>query len=77
MAKKLSRALNLDIEKCVTQAGVGRFEIILIAAARARELSRQHRNSGNMTIDHVHTGMSSLLEVQEGKIGVEYLRKIK
>jgi DNA-directed RNA polymerase omega subunit len=70
-----SRGTSIDTEKCVEQVGGNRFDLVLIAAARAREISRQHRHNENKR--QVNAPVSALLEIQEGKINKEYLKKIK
>ena len=74
MALSLSRGPSVDTEKCVTQIG-GRFELVLAATVRAREIRRQHRESDKF--EHVHSTVTALLEIQEGKIGREYLKRVK
>jgi len=75
MPQHFSRATELDLEKCLESANVGRFELILIAATRAREIRRQNKESDKF--EHLHSNMTSLLEIQEGKIGRDYLKRIK
>jgi len=70
----LSRGPTIDTEKCVDQIG-NRFNMVLIAAARAREIKRQNRESDAR--EHVHSNITALLEIQSGKIGLDYLKKIK
>lgn len=60
---KLSRTPELNIEKCVEQAGGNRYDMILIAAQRARELAKANARSDK----YVNTAVSALLELQEGK----------
>ena len=70
--KKLdSRHLQLNMEKCVEQVGNYRYDLVLIAAERLRELKKQHRHGKHQsTID-------ALLEIQEGKIdATTYLAKM-
>jgi DNA-directed RNA polymerase subunit omega len=71
---KLTRTMN-DIDKCVEMIG-GRFNLVLVAAQRTRELRRGSRplvdNSNNST-----SCVLALKEIEQGKIGVEYLRKIR
>jgi DNA-directed RNA polymerase omega subunit len=69
-----SRGPQLDTDQCVENAG-NRFDLVLIAAARAREIARQHRHSGST--ESVYASVSALLEIQEGKIGREYLKKVR
>ena len=74
----LSRGPTIDTEKCVENVGMSRFDLVLIAAARAREIKRQHRDNPNASFGQVHTVVSALLDIQEGKIDpVAYLKKIK
>ena len=72
--KRLSRGPGVDTEKCVAHVG-GRFDLVLIATVRAREIRRQHRESDKF--EHVHSTVTALLEIQEGKIGREYLKRVK
>jgi DNA-directed RNA polymerase omega subunit len=69
-----SRGPGIDTEKCVEQVGGSRFDLVLIATVRARELSRRHKASELTT--QVNAPVSALLEIQEGKIGKEYLKKV-
>lgn len=66
-----SRHPVLDMEKCVAQVGNYRYDLVLIAAERLRELKKQHRHGKHQsTID-------ALIEIQEGKIDpVAYLTKM-
>ena len=70
-----SRGPNIDTEKCVEQAGGNRFDLVLIATVRARELSRRHKAAGLTT--QVNAPVSALLEIQEGKIGPDYLKRVE
>ena len=71
----VSRGTLLDNDKCVEQVGGNRFEMILIATIRAREIKRQHQSSEKY--EHRHSNVTALLEVQEGKLSKEYLKRIK
>jgi len=68
-----SRGTQVDTTACVEQIG-NRFDLILAASARAREISRLNRNSTRF--EHTHASVTALLEIQEGKIGREYLKKV-
>ena len=68
-----SRGTKIDTDKCVDNIGGNRFDLVLAAAARARELKRLNRNSTRF--EHTHATVTALLEIQEGKIGKEYLYK--
>ena len=74
MNKKLSRNLDVDTEKCVQNVGGNRYNLVLIAAARSREITRKHILAENPK--QLNAPISALLEIQEGKIGKEYLRKV-
>ena len=73
--KSLSRGPEIDTEKCVENIGGNRFDLVLIASARARELSRRHKAAGHST--QINAPVSALLDIQEGKIGREYLKKVE
>jgi DNA-directed RNA polymerase omega subunit len=70
-----SRGPEIDTQRCVEQAGGNRFDLVLIATVRARELSRRHKAAGLTT--QVNAPVSALLEIQEGKIGRDYLRRVE
>jgi DNA-directed RNA polymerase omega subunit len=72
-AKKLSRTLELDNDKIVEKIG-DRFMTVIIASQRARDLARQHRHKEDGV--HFNAPIAALLEIQEGKIDREYLRKV-
>jgi DNA-directed RNA polymerase omega subunit len=71
----LSRGPSIDTEQCIAQVGGNRFNLVLIAATRAREIKRGHSTSEQR--EHVHSNITALQEIQEGKIGIEYLKKMK
>ena len=74
--KALSRGTDIDTDKCVEQADGNRFNLVLIAAARAREIKRQHASSDKR--EHVYSIVTALNEIQEGKIDPKtYLGKVK
>ena len=70
-----SRGTLINTENCVENVGANRFNLVLIAAARAREIRRQHKDSESR--EHVFANVTALLEIQEGKVGSEYLKKVK
>jgi DNA-directed RNA polymerase omega subunit len=70
----LSRGPGIDTEKCVEMVG-NKFDLVLIASARAREIRRQNKDSNKR--EHVHTVIPALEEIQAGKIGREYLKKVR
>jgi DNA-directed RNA polymerase subunit K/omega len=75
MTKVLSRTQEIDVERCVVNAGSNRFDMILLLAARAREISKRDRETdpskGSYPV------VSALLELQNKQIGREYLKKVK
>jgi DNA-directed RNA polymerase omega subunit len=62
----LSRGTGIDTERCVRNAGANQFNLILYAAARARELKQQYKNKHEY--DHPSATVTALLEIQQGKI---------
>jgi DNA-directed RNA polymerase omega subunit len=74
-SKTLSRGPNIDTEKCVENIGGNRFDLVLIATERAREIKRQNQESDKR--EHVYSIISALTDIQDGSVGREYLKKIK
>jgi DNA-directed RNA polymerase omega subunit len=70
-----SRGPDLDTSACVKAVGGSKYDLVLIAAARARELAQAHRNSQSETV--LHAPVTALLDIQEGRAGREYLLKIR
>jgi hypothetical protein len=67
-----SRNLEIDTEKCVNQAGGYRYDLILIASERLREIRRQNKSG-----ERYYTTIDALLDVQEGRVDpIEYLAKV-
>ena len=63
----------IDINTCCKQVGNKRFDLVLITAAKMREM-RFHR----MGTDKITTISEALMEIQEGRVDAqEYLRKLK
>ncbi len=72
----LSRGPKLDIEQCVVGAGGNRFDLVLIASARAREIRRQHASSDKR--EHVHSCVTALMDIEAGKVDpITYIKKVK
>ena len=63
----------VDTDRCVNNIG-NRFNLVLAAAQRARELKRGHRKLTSGSDGNIIT---ALKEIEEGHVGVELLRKIK
>jgi len=70
----LSRGPEIDTDLCVANIG-NRYNLVLVAAHRAKEIKRQHKDSDKR--EHVHSNITALLEIQAGKVGVDYLKRIK
>lgn len=64
---------QIDTNKAVAAIG-NRFELVLIAAVRARELKRNHAPKVKSTSNNIVT---ALKEIEEGHIGREYLKRVK
>jgi DNA-directed RNA polymerase subunit omega len=60
-------------EKAVEQVG-NRFDLVLIASVRARELKRGHLP---LIISDNKPAVTALNEIEQGKIGREYLKKVQ
>ena len=72
----LSRGTGIDTDLCVENAGGNRFDLVLIASARSREIRRQ--NLGSEKREHVHSIVSALEEIQRGMIEPrKYLAKVR
>jgi DNA-directed RNA polymerase omega subunit len=74
LRKTASRGTTLNNDLCVENVG-NRFDLVIIAAIRARELARQHRHSERK--DQLNAPVTALLEIQEGKVGAEYLKRVR
>ena len=70
----LSRSPEIDTDVCVANVG-NRYNLVLIAAHRAREIKRQHNDS--MKREHVYSNITALLDIQSGKVGLEYLKRVR
>jgi DNA-directed RNA polymerase subunit K/omega len=70
-----SRGTEIDTELCVKNAGNDRYMLIIMAAARAKQIARQHRASENPA--HIYPVISALMEFQTGELSIDSARKIK
>jgi DNA-directed RNA polymerase omega subunit len=74
--KILSRGPSIDIEKCVEAVGGNRFNLVLIATAKSREIRRQHASSEKR--EHVHSIITALGEIEAGTVDADkYLGKVR
>ena len=64
-----SRAREVDIEQCIRGIPSGnKFDLIVAAAQRAREIRTSSRNSnGKQVVSDNHPVITALLEFQSGK----------
>jgi len=72
---------GLDIQKCVKNVGGSRFELILIAATRSREIA-QKRNIANAADSamkfRMKPNIEALQEIEEGRYTKEdYMKSIR
>ena len=71
--RQISRGPQIDTELCTRNVDDGRFNLVLVASERLRELRRQNKDSGKYI-----TPVDALLDVQAGKVdATEYLAKIR
>ena len=75
MPQPLSRSSEVDTDLCVANSGGNRFMLVIMAAARSREIRRQHKSSDKF--EHLHSNITALKEFQEGKLNVDYVKKMK
>ena len=77
MQRKIKQSMGpqVDTHKCVENVNNNKFNLVLIAAARAREIRKHHATTESP--EYSHAPVMALLEIQRGEIGVEYLRKIR
>jgi DNA-directed RNA polymerase subunit K/omega len=71
----LSRGPTIDMEKCLEQAGGNRYNMIIIAAQRAREIARKHRADERK--DAAYPVVNALQQLEAGQYGIEYLNKVR
>ena len=69
----VKETVRIDTDKCVSNIG-NRFDMVLIASIRAKELKKGHRPKVATQSKPV---VAALEEIEAGKITREYLKKIK
>jgi len=69
-----SRGTHIDTERCVNNIG-NRFQLVIIASMRAREIAQLNRHSNRF--EHLHTPVTALLEVQSGELQLGDIRRVK
>lgn len=62
----------IDTDQCVANVG-NRFDLILVASARVRELRRGHAKKVPHNNSHPIT---ALREIEAGHVGRDYLKKV-
>jgi DNA-directed RNA polymerase omega subunit len=71
---------EIDVDLALANIGGNRFELILIAATRAREIEANRRiaQSANNSLKFRNRTVSAALqEVEEGKVGRDYLNRVR
>jgi DNA-directed RNA polymerase omega subunit len=67
-----SRSSEIDMERCVEQAG-GRYDLVIAAAQRLREMKRRARDTNKYV-----TAIDALKEVESGTFNMmDYLIKVR
>jgi DNA-directed RNA polymerase omega subunit len=75
---KQSPDINIDV--CVDNVGGSQFQLVLIAATRAREIANSRRIIMKGEPAHKFenkTVAAALSDVENGKVGREYLQKVR
>lgn len=65
----------MNLQQCVEAMDNSRYNLVLVAAARARELV--HAQKQNDWATHINAPVQALLDVQQGLVGLDYLRKVR
>ena len=68
-----SRGTHIDTQRCVVNANSNRYDLVLMASARAKEIKR--RNQDSMRQEHVGAPVTALLEIQRGEVSIDYVNK--
>jgi len=63
----------IDTDKCVNNIG-NRFNLVLVASQRTRELHRGSRKLVNTNNGHIIT---ALQEIEAGHVTADYLKRVK
>ena len=61
-----SRTPQIDMQKCIENSGTNKFEMILLAAARAKQIRK--KNPDSLEHEHTHAAVTALLEIQNNKL---------
>jgi DNA-directed RNA polymerase omega subunit len=63
------------MEKVIRQSGHGRFDMVIQATQRAREIKQQNKHSTKE--EHLHGPVTALLEIESGKVDQDYALKVR
>jgi len=74
MKKLVSRTQQVNRDICLKNSGGNQYEMILMVAARAREMARDANKKNEYD---VHMILPAMMELQAGKYGREYLGKLR
>lgn len=77
--KAVNTVERYNIDNCLVPFGGNRFQMILAAATRAREIAGTRNiadKNGNRKPYANKSVVEALCEIDEGKFGIEYLDKI-
>jgi len=72
--QKQSRGTEIDTDLCVANCNNNRYDLVILASARARQIMRQHRESENPA--HIYPIVKALLEFQTGEISIDAATKV-
>jgi DNA-directed RNA polymerase omega subunit len=78
--KTVNTVERYNIDNCVSVFEGSRYRMILAGAARAREIANKRtfaEKQGDRTKHENKPVVEALCEIDQGKIGQEYLNKIK
>ena len=77
MSEKI-HSKDLDIEKCVENVGGSRFNLILLASKRAREIANKRNlvlRNDSKAVYETRTTTEALNDIENGDINLDYLFK--
>ena len=78
--KTVNTVERYNIDNCVKTFDGSRYRMILAGAARAREIASKRsiaEKGGDRTKHENKPVVEALCEIDQGKIGIEYLDKLK
>ena len=78
--KAVNTVERYNIDNCIKPFEGNRFRMILAGAARAREIANKRviaEKNGDKTRHANKPNVEALCEIDQGKFGAEYLKKIR